>query len=162
MNCSPNFPKELAEIQDPVDRALLREMFVLEQELAHTQALLNDKPYLDQLDLIKENQQWHKDSEKPPTVGDLRKLHELSQRNKAIQQRLMRWKRVDQIKLMDHEFDLQQQIEKLQCERRRKALWDRTKLADDAIVGKFRAAIKLEEIRMTALSRHFAKAKAVA
>jgi len=162
MNRSPNFPKELDEITDVIDRALLRETLRLEQELAYTQMLLNDKPYLDQMDLIKESQQWLNDHTSRPTASDLEKLNELSRRSKAIQQRLNRWKRLDQIKLMNHEFDLQQQIGVLQSERRRRVLWDRTKIADDAIVGKFRASIKLEEIHLKVLSRHFAKTKEAA
>lgn len=162
MSASPNFPKELDEIKDPIDRALLREKFKLERELAHVRALLDDTPWIERFALQEEMTQWIEEHKQDPTKSQLQKFDEFERRAKPIERRLNRQIRLDSIALMDHGFDLRRQIQEIDYQRADYAFHKRIKIADDAIVGKFRAAIKLEEIRMTALSRHFAKAKAVA
>jgi hypothetical protein len=146
-----------AQITDPVERALQRELFRLESELAHNLHLQNDRPWKDSIELQKEAAVWMQEHANEPAKLKLKKLDEFAARSKPIERRIARWKSMDSIALMDREFDLRRQMEEIMEHRQRRAWYESRQHADDTMLAKWRVFISLEEPRFDALAKIFRK-----
>lgn len=147
-----------AQIEDPVERALQRELFRLETETAHLVHLQNDAPWKDAFELRHELDAWMIEHAKDPAQAKYAKLCEYEKRSKPIERRLARWRRMDLVALMDREFELTRQSEQIKEHRQSRAWYENRKRADDSMLAKWRVFIRLEEIRLDALAKHHCKA----
>ena len=140
-------------IKDPVDRALVREWISLQAELATVTELLDDKPFLELVNLNCEFQTWMAEHVQESAETIHAQLVRFKTRKQPIEARIRRWKKLDQIKLMDREIDLRLQIETIENFREHRAWSERRKIEDDQVLGAFRAFATISKHRMEHIFR---------
>lgn len=146
-------------IEDPIDRAVTREILLLEDEIAHLVELQDGTPYSDLIKLRQDAVKWIDDNPQTPVKTRIAKLNEMAKLEKPLICKCEMRRKMDFVAVMDREFKLRRQLDDINSYRHR-YWWDKNRQAgNEQTIASGRTLFKLESIRLQALAKSLSKPK---